>query len=91
MLCKDSVGNFEGAMSCATRVAGTIKLLRHGIADWANEGHAMIKVISFFASWHCGVWCARLSRLFGDTQLYSFSLFAPFDRLNFSACTLSPS
>jgi hypothetical protein len=39
MLCKDGVGNFEGAMSCAieaTGVAGTIKLLRHGIADWAN-------------------------------------------------------
>jgi len=41
MLCKDGVGNFEGAMSCAieaTGVAGTIKLLRHGIADWANYG-----------------------------------------------------
>ena len=76
MFCKNGVGNLEGAVRWAIEaisVAGPIKLLRYGIADWANEGHAMIKVISFFASWHCGAWCAKLSRLFGDTQLYSFS------------------
>jgi hypothetical protein len=39
MLRKDSVGNLEGAMRWAIEaisVAGTIKLLRYGIADWAN-------------------------------------------------------
>ena len=57
----------------AMREIVIIALASYGLADWVNEDNAMIKVISFFASWHCGAWCARLSRLFGDIQLYSFS------------------
>jgi hypothetical protein len=39
MLSKDGVDNLEAAMRCAIEancVAGTIKLLRYGLADWAN-------------------------------------------------------
>ena len=44
MFCKNGVGNLEGAVRWAIEaisVAGTIKLLRYGIADWANEGHRL--------------------------------------------------
>src|SRR3974377_250203 len=41
LLCKDGVGDFEGAMRCATEagfIAGTSKLLRWGFTDRAKEG-----------------------------------------------------
>ena len=44
MFCKDGVGNLEGAVRWAIEaisVARTIKLLRYGIADWANWGHRL--------------------------------------------------
>ena len=44
MFCKNGVGNLEGAVRWAIEaisVAGTMKLLRYGIADWANEGHRL--------------------------------------------------
>ena len=44
MFRKNGVGNLEGAVRWAIEaisVAGTIKLLRYGIADWANEGHRL--------------------------------------------------
>ena len=42
LLRKDGVGNLEVAVGWATEagcVAGTVKLFRWGVADWANEGH----------------------------------------------------
>ena len=42
LLRKDGIGNSEGAMRraiVAGCIAGTVKLLRSGFADWANEGH----------------------------------------------------
>jgi len=42
LLRKDFVGNLEVAVGWATVagcVAGTVKLFRWGVADWANEGH----------------------------------------------------
>jgi hypothetical protein len=43
MLRKDDVGNLEAAMSCTIEAscAAGIKLLRYGLADWANEGHGV--------------------------------------------------
>ena len=42
LLRKDGVGNLEVAVGWATVagcLAGTVKLFRWGVADWANEGH----------------------------------------------------
>ena len=53
MFRKNGVGNLEGAVRWAIEaisVAGTIKLLRYGIADWANEGHRLA-VLQVHINW----------------------------------------
>jgi hypothetical protein len=56
MLCKDGVGNLEAAMRCAIEascVAGMIRLLRYGLADWANQGHRLA-VLQVHIGWAPG-------------------------------------
>jgi hypothetical protein len=44
LINSDGVGNLKVAVDCAIEagcITGTIKLLRWGFADWANEGHGL--------------------------------------------------